>query len=478
MYAYLRQEVGDIVQPRTLRKYCDESAANLEWLIGHGVPYASDPYLEKTIYPPDGKFLYYSGNEKVPEFCAHAEPAPRGHRPVGTGMTGRVYYAALAKAAHQAGVRLRTHEKAVRLVLDGNSRVVGVETAFIPQADRAGLDKLYAKVVPMIPFKAVSSERATAAARKLEARVAQTRLIRARRGVILTTGGFAYNLPMMRQHQPFFAQHYRALMRLGSAGCDGSGITLGQSVGGAVDQMDKVYAARNVAPPNALLDGVLVNEAGRRFVNEEAYSGLLGLAIAAQSHGTAWLLLPAASLRAAIKQTLTGGLLFFKFYGIPALLNLLFGGTKRGRDLDRLAHKCGIDPTTLRRTLDACHQPLEPGRADEFGRPGENRKPLGNGPYYAINMSIPNIYAFTYFFTLGGLVVDEDTGAVRSGDGHSISGLYAAGRAAVGLCSNGYISGMSIGDGMFSGRRAGRACARAGAGSDRTAARMTEEVKP
>jgi 3-oxo-5alpha-steroid 4-dehydrogenase len=76
-------------------------------------------------------------------------------------------------------------------------------------------------------------------------------------------------------------------------------------------------------------------------------------------------------------------------------------------------------------------------------------------------MSIPNVYAFTYFFTLGGLLVDEDTGAVKNAAGQTIDGLYAAGRAAVGLCSNGYISGMSIGDGMFSGRRAGRACAAA-----------------
>jgi 3-oxo-5alpha-steroid 4-dehydrogenase len=74
-------------------------------------------------------------------------------------------------------------------------------------------------------------------------------------------------------------------------------------------------------------------------------------------------------------------------------------------------------------------------------------------------MSIPNTWAFTYFFTLGGLVVNEQTGAVSTEKSADIAGLYAAGRAAVGLCSNGYISGMSIGDGMFSGRRAGRACA-------------------
>jgi 3-oxo-5alpha-steroid 4-dehydrogenase len=58
--------------------------------------------------------------------------------------------------------------------------------------------------------------------------------------------------------------------------------------------------------------------------------------------------------------------------------------------------------------------------------------------------------------TLGGLVVDEQTGAVRREDGSTIDGLYAAGRNAVGVCSNSYVSGLSLADCAFSGRRAGR----------------------
>jgi 3-oxo-5alpha-steroid 4-dehydrogenase len=468
MYAYLRQEVGDVVAPRTLLRYCEQSATNLEWLIEQGVPYAAEPYLDKTIYPPDGKFLYYSGNEKVPEFAVNSKPAPRGHRPVGTGLTGHVYYSALARSAEQAGVKLRPHERVVRLVVDSYSRVIGVETAPVPDEQRAQHDAHYAKVIPMVPFKAESSEAATAAARELESRGSARRLIRARRGVILATGGFAFNLDMMREHQPFFARNYRALMRLGSAGCDGSGIELGRSVGGVTACMDKAYAARNVAPPNALLDGILVNADGRRFVNEDSYSGILGLAIAQQPKGEAWLILSGTSLRRAIKQAMTSGMLFFKFYGVPALLNIILGGTRRAGSVGRLARKCGFDESALAATLRDYNKPIAAGETDTFGRLGDNRIPLPQGPYYAINMSIPNIYAFTYFFTLGGLVVDEDTGAVKTAEGRAIGGLYAAGRTAVGLCSNGYISGMSIGDGMFSGRRAGHACAVSTSAAERT----------
>jgi 3-oxo-5alpha-steroid 4-dehydrogenase len=58
--------------------------------------------------------------------------------------------------------------------------------------------------------------------------------------------------------------------------------------------------------------------------------------------------------------------------------------------------------------------------------------------------------------TLGGLKVDEESGAVLRPDGSRIEGLYAAGRNAVGLSSHSYVSGLSLSDCVFSGRRAGK----------------------
>lgn len=461
MYRYLAMEAGDVVRPETLRRYCDESEANLEWLIGHGVPYASDLFLEKTIYPPDGKFLYYSGNEKVPEYAAKTPPVPRGHRAIGTGLSGYAYHEALAESAARLGVRLRQHERATRLIQDASGRVIGVETACIPEAHRKAHLKEYAKVIPMLPFKAKVSERAVVKSRELEARVSQTRRIRARGGVILATGGFAMNLKMLNRHRPFLAENYQSLMRLASLGCDGSGIELGQSVGGVTDRMDSIYAARVIAPPNSLLHGALVNKQGERFINEEAYSGFVGLAIGDQPEGKSWLVLPAKSFRAAIREAFFSGALFLKFYGAPALLNFLMGGTKRARTLEELARKAGIDPVGLKRTGEQINAGITANEPDPFGKSDENRKLLEDGGFVAINYAITNRFAFSQMFTLGGLKVDEDSGNVLDGAGAPIAGLYAAGRAAVGLCSNGYISGMSIGDGMFSGRRAGKSAARA-----------------
>ena len=58
-------------------------------------------------------------------------------------------------------------------------------------------------------------------------------------------------------------------------------------------------------------------------------------------------------------------------------------------------------------------------------------------------------------FTLGGLVTDPD-GAALDGAGRRISGLYAVGRTAASLAAHHYASGISLGDGSFFGRRAGR----------------------
>jgi 3-oxo-5alpha-steroid 4-dehydrogenase len=44
-------------------------------------------------------------------------------------------------------------------------------------------------------------------------------------------------------------------------------------------------------------------------------------------------------------------------------------------------------------------------------------------------------------------------------EGDTIPGLFAAGRATSGLSVGGYSSGLSLGDGTFFGRRAGRAAA-------------------
>lgn len=105
-------------------------------------------------------------------------------------------------------------------------------------------------------------------------------------------------------------------------------------------------------------------------------------------------------------------------------------------------------------------QAAEGVAADDFGKPASDCATLLQPPFMAIDVGLAAKLFPCPTLTLGGLVVDEDTGEVRNTAGQSIAGLYAAGRTAVGVSSGLYVSGLSIADGIFSGRRAGLHAAR------------------
>ena len=72
MFNYLRQEVGEAVSPQTLREFCEGSCEQLAWLERQGVAFESSVPPNKTSYPSDQFYLYYSGNEAVPAYAASA----------------------------------------------------------------------------------------------------------------------------------------------------------------------------------------------------------------------------------------------------------------------------------------------------------------------------------------------------------------------------------------------------------------------
>jgi 3-oxo-5alpha-steroid 4-dehydrogenase len=460
MIAYLEQEVGDAVRPETLRRYCEGTAADLDWLIGHGVRYDSSAWLEKITYPPEGKYLYYSGNEKSPAFAAHARPAARGHRAVGPGFGGAHYIAALREATLREGVEQLLHTRVTRLVTDRRGHVVGIEAIALPGHLHDRHQALYETANPYVPHNHAKTEAALQTMAAMEAREGTRMLIRARGGVILSAGGYAYDPAQVGRTEPLLGRYYKESHRLSTMGNDGSALAMATGIGAATGYMDSIYIARNMAPPEALLEGILVNENGARFVAEDAYVSYIGRALAAQPGGRAWLILPAGAFRRSIKEALFCGWQRMKYFGAPMLLNYLLGGTKRGRSA-RLARKTGIDAQGLQATIAAHDEAIASGAPDAVGKTEELRRPIGTGTLYAVNMAMANRHALTKFMTLGGLKVDEDSGAVVREDGSAIPGLYAAGMTAQGLHSNGYISGLSLGDGVFSGRRAARAAARA-----------------
>ena len=454
MFRYLSLEVKGVVSEETLRDFCDRSVENLGWLEGHGVPFEGSLCPYKTSYPTDDYYLYYSGNEGFSPYKDAAKPAPRGHRAKGAGLPGESFYEPLRGSAIRAGIDIEYEARVSRLVIDSGNQVLGVEYRKITKGFWSQLHRrLHQAGVAVVKYNPKLAAKLRARCFQIEAEHSVVTRARARKGVILAAGGFIYNRKMVKEIAP----KYRSGMPLGTTSDNGSGILLGQSVGAKTDLMTRISAWRFINPPEAFAKGMIVNKQGERYINEFMYGAAVGEAMVEENDGEAIVIIDADLKKLAREQCKPGKAQWFQ--RAPALLNLWFN-TKEAKSVDALAKTIKVPADKLQKTLDAYNDAAEGKAADAFGKDPEKMHSMRNGPYYAINAGIRSKRFPCPTLTLGGLVVDERTGQVKGEDGRVIPGLYAAGRNAVGVCSRQYVSGLSIADCVYSGRRAGGAAAR------------------
>ncbi|MCY1510014.1 3-oxo-5-alpha-steroid 4-dehydrogenase [compost metagenome] len=465
MYRYLSLEVQDVVSPRTLRRFCEGSVADLEWLQGHGVRFDSTYYAKKTFYPPSGYFLYHSDSSLAETCAVVAEPAPRGHKywhppanqPVGFGVH---LTDPLQRRAEALGVEFWARTEARRLVISASGQVVGLVVIRMPANSphtRAYIEaqekarELLQKLPSSMPGFARlerKAERYWRQAEELQRQHGVIQRIRALRGVCLSAGGFVWNRQMLAAHAPKYVSN----MAMGSPGGDnGSGIRLGQSVGGEAALMERVSSWRFINPPAQWPKGALVNTQGKRFVNEELYGAAIGLAMNEFQHGKGYIILDRSLYRGAWRSAVLENL--FPFMRLPLMLALIFQ-TRKARTLEGLAAKLGMEPGVLRDTVARYNRAADGRERDEFGKSRSECHALREVPFYAVDVSASSKLFPCSAMTVGGLRVDEDSGQVLREGGDPIQGLYAAGRTAIGLPSNLYVSGLSAADCVFSGRRA------------------------
>lgn len=460
MYRYLRLECGDAVSEAALRAFCDDSRGLIEWLESIGASFDSQVPPPKTSYPKDGCYLYYSGNEAIGGYAEHAPPAPRGHRMRDSGLSGRALFEVLRGEVLNQGIRVHYQSAVRRLITDrASGAVLGAEVWRLPPGSAAAQRhrRLMRWAEGLHNFAPKLADRLRARALALESASAVPVQCRVQRGLVLASGGFVFNRAMVERHAP----KYVRTMRLGTTGCDGSGIRLGQSAGGSVARLDKVSAWRFINPPTAWARGMVVNAQGRRFCNEASYGARLGVEMCEHHDGKAWLVIDRALRKAAFREALFGGL--WAFQSIPAIVLMLLA--PRARSIEALAQRIGLPGAALRQTLEAYNAAAQSRAADFLGKSGEALQEL-RPPFYAMEISAGSRSFPCPAITLGGLRVSETSGAVLDDGGKPIAGLYAAGRSAVGVASNRYVSGLSLADCLWSGRRAG-AHAAAGRGQDR-----------
>lgn len=266
----------------------------------------------------------------------------------------------------------------------------------------------------------------------VEARIdGQPSVVHARRGVVLAAGGFTFNPEMVQQHCPQVA---RVNVPIGTPFDDGRAIRMAQGVDAAVTGMEHIEVGIPLAPPRSVVRGILVNAEGRRFINEDTYAGRVG------------------------KESLLGqdGQMYFVHSDETFAVNIAGYQAKWVADTaEELEAEIGFPPGALVDTLDRYNRDAASGVDSEFHKAAEWVVPL-HPPFGVVDMRVEK--SFYASFTLGGLRTAPD-GSVLHEDGGVIAGLFGAGRTTAGIAGAGYVSGISLADGTYFGRRAGKAAA-------------------
>jgi succinate dehydrogenase/fumarate reductase flavoprotein subunit len=398
-FRYMMMSGGPDADEERVRLYAEGALDHFEWLKACGVRYRDTYIPGKPVMPGTGDCLILSGSEFAWPFNEQARPCPRGHLPEAIGESGGfALLEALSRAALDGGARARFDTRVESLVMDEAARVCGI---------------VY-----------------------LEG--GQERHARARQGVVLCTGGFALNEEMLRAYAPLRS-------RLGNDGLsaghdDGSGIRMGMSVGGAAIHMDELFVTLPFYPPESHVKGILINDKGARFINEDAYAGRVAHFIASQVGDRFYLL---------VDDTIFQRPAEYSKIEIAAV----------GESWEEVETELGMIPGTLTPTIAVYNEHAAKGEDPLFHKHPDWLAPLVQPPFAALSCHLGQ--AYYPFFTLGGLRV-RPTGEVLASDGSAIPGLYAAGRTACGLprWGPGYSSGMSLGDCTFFGRKAGESAAR------------------
>lgn len=394
MFRYLMASSGPSPDEAKMRLYCEGSVELYEWLLGQGVPFKETHYFGVSGEPPTDDGLVFSGSERHHPFRGIAAPAPRGHVPAKTHQAGPLLMQKLVLAVESGAARIANDHRATSLVQEPDGSVIGVVTAVF----------------------------------------GEERAVRARRGVVLTTGGFIHNDAMLDAHAPLARS---CSVRVGADGDDGSGIQLGLAAGADVQHMDAVSISLPATQPWGLKRGILIDAQGQRFINEDTYYGRLGEWALLHRGGRAWLIVDDA---------------VFESPTYPREVAAV------GETAAELERELGLPAGSLEATLGLYNRHAERREDPVFHKLPESVTPLTTPPFGAFDCTVEgSIYAA---FTLGGLCTDVD-GRVLDPGGDPIPGLYGAGRATSGLSVGSYNSGISLGDGCFFGRRAGRAAASA-----------------
>ena len=365
-----------INDPELVETLCANSADAIDWLDEHGI----------TLH-------------NVSSFGGAS--VKRIHRPVNaegkTVSVGSYMIPLLQENCEKAGVKMMLDTTATEILTDANGAAVGVKAT------------------------GASGETVTVNAK----------------AVVLATGGFGANLDMVVKYKP----ELKGFMTTNAPGIQGQGIEMAQAIGAATVDMDQIQIHPTVEANTAALiteglrgDGaILINEEGKRFIDEVGTRDVVSAAEIAQTGSYSWLVVDQAMVDAS--SVIQG--------------YIKKGYTVTGETYEELGKAMGVDAAAFAETMDKWNGYVEAKIAPAFGRTSF-ANPLNTAPYYAVKVTAG------VHHTMGGLKINANT-EVLNEKGEVIPGLFAAGEVTGGVHGANRLGGNAVADFTVFGRIAGAA---------------------
>lgn len=392
MYEHYMNAGKGFNDPALSRLAADASAANIDKLISLGATFPTAPSVAGA------------------EYHVGSEPIARVHSVVYGEMTsGGAYFRVLEDGARNAGAEVMEETEAKELLVNSSKEVVGVK------AVKAGTEMF----------------------------------IKARKGVILTTGGFTRSEEMMRAYseQAFYCQP------LGAPNLTGDGLKMAFALGAAASNIHEVLGCPGLTLPGKIAatyafwtfgtaPAILVNKLGRRFVDEFGFYDWKNTELLKQPDKYAFSVFDSVARDAAAGMIVMG-------FSNDLEQEVADGTVLKADTLAELAEKMEVPVDLFEATIARWNEDAVAGADRDFGRT-LLLAPIETGPFYAFK-TFP-----TMFDTMGGLKINENAQVIDVW-GNVISRLYAAGNVAGGVLGEHYTgSGSALNAGMTFGFIAGK----------------------
>lgn len=269
--------------------------------------------------------------------------------------------------------------------------------------------------------------------------------LHANSGVVLATGGFSANAPMVAEYNNYWPGLSDTMPSTNAPTITGDGIIMAQEVGADLTGMGFAQLMPSSHPVDgSLFSGiwgsaetqVFVNKEGKRYVNEYAERDVLSKAALEQTDGIFYIICDNKIAKDADVE------------GMEAAGNVVVADT-----LEELAEKLEIPVDTFVAEIERYNSFVDAQKDDDFGKPLFGEK-IDEAPFVATPRS-PALH-----HTMGGVKIDTDT-HVLSTEGTPIPGLYAAGEVTGGLHAGNRLGGNAMTDFLVFGRIAGENAANA-----------------